>query len=86
MAFDKREFHVNNFQRNDKLTENIVRAEEKEKEVVIQPTPSRTPKRKKEYMTLNFYPEEKAKLKRLAEQEGKSVSQVIEDWLATIAD
>lgn len=84
MAFEKQSINFNNFQRSNNLTDRIIENDKKEQEVVV--PVKKTRREKKEYMTLNFYPSEKAKLRRLAEKEDKSVSQVIEDWLATIED
>lgn len=81
----------NNFKRNDNIAKSVREAETKnikEEQAETRAVSASTKQRKegyrvrKEYMMLNFYPEEKRKLKRLANQRGVSASQYIENLLA----
>lgn len=71
----------NNFKRNGNIAKSVREAETRA--VSASTKPRREGYRvRKEYMMLNFYPEEKRKLKRLANQRGVSASQYIENFLA----
>lgn len=81
----------NKFKRNNEIAKSVKEAETKnirEEEAEVRPTTvlpkqrSRNFRAKKQYMMLNFYPEEKRKLKRLANMNGVSASQYIENFLA----
>ena len=84
--------HSNNkFKRNNQMAKSGTEAETKnirEEKAEVRPTTvlpkqsSRNFRAKKQYMMLNFYPEEKRKLKRLANMNGVSASQYIENFLA----
>ena len=81
----------NKFKRNNEIAKSVKEAETKnirEEKAEVRPTTvlpkqrSRNFRAKKQYMMLNFYPEEKRKLKRLANMNGVSASQYIENFLA----
>lgn len=100
MSFDRNTDYVKNennnkFKRSQAIAKSVRESETKnirEENAEIRPTTfspeprNRNFRAKKQYMMLNFYPEEKRKLKRLANMNGVSASQYIENFLATQDD
>ena len=100
MSFDRNTDYVKNennnkYKRSQAIAKSVRESETKnirEENAEIRPTTfspeprSRNFRAKKQYMMLNFYPEEKRKLKRLANMNGVSASQYIENFLATQDD
>lgn len=95
MAFDRdnkfKDNTNNRFQRNENIANSVMQSEQKDMKengeaVSITQSKKRKLKPKKKYMMLNFYPDEKVKLRRLANQQGISASEYIEKYLKTLPD
>lgn len=95
MAFDRdnkfKDNTNNRFQRNENIANSVMQSEQKDMKENVEAVPvtqskNRRLKPKKQYMMLNFYPDEKIKLRRLANQQGISASEYIEKYLKTLPD